>query len=164
MLFHRIAVPMARPGTCGAWCHGLRVMAIDGLVLDVADTPDNDKEFGHSGNDTAPSPFSQVRLVALGECGTHAVVDAELGGVSTGEQTLAATLIARFAPGMLVLADRNLCATRRSVAFLAQPGGIGGIFLDPMAYPDSKEGRGREHASKSVVVSRRMERRAEGSA
>jgi hypothetical protein len=107
LLFERIAVPMARPGTRGAWFHGLRVMAIDGLVLDVADTPDNDDEFGRSGNDTAPSPFPQVRLVALGECGTHAAVDAALGPVTTGEKTLAARLIARFAPGMLVLADRN---------------------------------------------------------
>jgi len=62
-------------------------MAIDGLVLDVADTPDNDKEFGRFGNDQSPGPFPQIRLVALGECGTHAVVDAELGGVHTGEQT-----------------------------------------------------------------------------
>jgi hypothetical protein len=45
------------------------------------------------------------------------------------------------------VADLNFCATRRFVAFPAQPGGIGGVFLDPMAYPDSKEGRGREHAS-----------------
>jgi Insertion element 4 transposase N-terminal len=164
LLFARIAVPMARPGTRGAWFHGLRVMAIDGLVLDVADTPDNDEEFGRSGNDTAPSPFPQVRLVALGECGTHAAVDAALGPVTTGEKTLTTELIARFAPGMLVLADRNLCATRRSIAFPAQLGGIGGIFLDPMAYPDSKEGRGREHASKPVAVSRRMERCAGGSA
>jgi hypothetical protein len=107
LLFQRIAVPMARPGTRGAWFHGLRVMAIDGLVLDVADTPDNDKQFGRSGTDQTPGPFPQVRLVALGECGTHAVVDAELGGVHTGEQALAAALIARFTPGMLVLADRN---------------------------------------------------------
>jgi Insertion element 4 transposase N-terminal len=96
LLFARIAVPMARPGTRGAWCHGLRVMAIDGLVLDVPDTPDNDKELGRSGNDTAPSPFPQARLVALGECGTHAVVDAEQGGVTTGEQILAAQLVARL--------------------------------------------------------------------
>ena len=107
LLFQRIAVPMARPGTRGAWFHGLRVMAIDGLVLDVADTPANQQEFGRSGNDETSGPFPQVRLVAVGECGTHAVVDAALGGVTTGEQTLAAQLISRFTPDMLVLADRN---------------------------------------------------------
>ena len=82
-------------------------MAIDGLVLDVPDTSDNNEEFGRCGNDQTPGPFPQVRLLALGECGTHAVVDAELSGVGTGEQTVATTLIAWFAPGMLVLADRN---------------------------------------------------------
>jgi hypothetical protein len=34
LLFERIAVPMAGAGTRGAWYRGLRVMAIDGLVLD----------------------------------------------------------------------------------------------------------------------------------
>jgi len=70
----------------------------------VPDTPANDEEFGRSGNDTTPGPFPQVRLVALGECGTHAVIDAALGPVATGEQTLAAELITRFISGMLVLA------------------------------------------------------------
>ena len=54
LLFERIAVPMARPGTRGAWFHGLRVMAIDGLVLDVPDTPENDEAFGRSGNEATP--------------------------------------------------------------------------------------------------------------
>ncbi|MGH3874052.1 MAG: transposase domain-containing protein [Pseudonocardiaceae bacterium] len=136
LLFERIAVPMARAGARGAWFRGLRVMAIDGLVLDVPDTPANDEAFGRSGNVTAPSPFPQVRLVALGECGTHAVVDAAFGPVTTGEQTLAAQLIARFTAGMLVLADRNLCATRRSIAFPVQPGGIGGSIPGPDGLPD----------------------------
>ena len=107
LLFERIAVPMAWAGTRGAWLRGLRVMAIDGLVLDVPATKANDKEFGRSGNASAPSPFPQVRLVAVGECGTHGIVDAAFGPVGTGEQTLAGQLIAGFTPGMLVLADRN---------------------------------------------------------
>ena len=52
-------------------------------------------------------PFLEVRLVAVAECGTHAVVDAVLGPVATGEQTLATQLIRRLTSGMLVLADRN---------------------------------------------------------
>ncbi len=107
LLFERVAVPMARAGTRGAWFRGLRVMAIDGLVLDVPAIPENDEEFGRSGNATASSPFPQVRLVALGECGTHGIVDAAFGPVATGEHTFAAALITRFSPDMLVLADRN---------------------------------------------------------
>jgi hypothetical protein len=45
----------ARPGTRGAWFHGLRLMAIDGLVLDVPDTPDSDEAFGRSGNEQTPA-------------------------------------------------------------------------------------------------------------
>ena len=57
LLFERIAVPMARAGTRGAWVHGLRVMAIDGLVFDVPDTTANDEAFGRGGNDQANGPF-----------------------------------------------------------------------------------------------------------
>ena len=32
----------------------------------------------------------------MGECGTHGITDAAFGPVGTGEQTLAARLIARF--------------------------------------------------------------------
>ncbi|MCX4869512.1 hypothetical protein OG571_02190 [Streptomyces sp. NBC_01369] len=34
--------------------------------------------------------------------------------------------------------ERCMCATRRLVVSPAQPGGIGGIFLGLMAYPDPK--------------------------
>ena len=46
-------------------------------------------------------------MVALVECGTHAVVDAELGGCRVGETTLAARLVRSVGEGMLVLADRE---------------------------------------------------------
>jgi hypothetical protein len=47
-----------------------------------------------------------VRLVGLVECGTHAVVDAAMGGLHLGEGTLARSL----GPGMLLLADQGLCS------------------------------------------------------
>src|ERR1700709_2840885 len=43
LLFERIAVPMARAGTRGAWVHGLRGMALAGLEFDVAATTANDE-------------------------------------------------------------------------------------------------------------------------
>jgi len=112
MLFERVAVPMARAGTRGAWLRGWRVMALDGVVLDVPDTPANLAEFGRSGNEETPSPFPQVRIVGLAQCGTHAVVDAARGPITIGEQTLTAELIPRLQPGMLVTADRNFYSYR----------------------------------------------------
>lgn len=40
-LFERLAVPVAKAGTPGAWLRDWRLMAIDGVMLDVPDTPAN---------------------------------------------------------------------------------------------------------------------------
>lgn len=106
-LFQRVAVPVAGRGTKGAWLRSRRLMAVDGFVLDVPDTPANVARFGRSQSGPKPSAFPQVRIVGLGECGSHAIVDAALGGCRTGEETLAAELVGSFEPGMLVMADRN---------------------------------------------------------
>jgi Insertion element 4 transposase N-terminal len=45
-LYVRVARPLAGAGTPGAWLGDLRVMAIDGVQLDVPDTADNEDEFG----------------------------------------------------------------------------------------------------------------------
>jgi hypothetical protein len=48
-----------------------------------------------------------VRLVGLGECGTHAIVAARLAAWRTSERALARELSADFEPGMLIIADRG---------------------------------------------------------
>ena len=45
-LFHALAGPLATPATPGAFLGGLRLMAVDGTTLDVADTPANARAFG----------------------------------------------------------------------------------------------------------------------
>jgi Insertion element 4 transposase N-terminal/Transposase DDE domain len=107
MLFERVALPCAQRGTRGAWLGVWRLMAIDGFVLDVADTPANRKEFGSSGGEKNPAPFPQVHLAGLGECGTHAIVSARLGPWRKNERHLAEELIVDFEPGMLIIADRG---------------------------------------------------------
>jgi hypothetical protein len=94
---------LAEAGTPGAFAFGLRLVAWDGTGLDAADTPANAEAFGvtQGGN-------PQVRLLALTECGTHALIDAVFDGVArASEQVLARRLLASLAPGMLLLADRN---------------------------------------------------------
>ena len=107
LLFERVAVPCAQRGTRGAWLGSRRLMAIDGFVLDVPDTKENAAAFGRSGGEKNPAPFPQVRLVGLGECGTHAIIAAWLAGWRVSERALAGELIADLGPGMLVIAARG---------------------------------------------------------
>jgi hypothetical protein len=106
-LFDRVAQPIAVPATPGAWYRGRRVMAIDGVVLDVPDTPDNVERFDKSEHRDGTSAFPQVRIVGLAECGTHAIVAAALDSWRTYERALTDRLLPQFRPDMLVLADRG---------------------------------------------------------
>lgn len=116
-LFDRVATPMAQPGTRGAWLHGYRLMSMDGTVIDVPDTTDNDSEFGRSGNDRQDAPFPQVRLVALAECGTHAIVGASFGAYRVSENELSDDLASYCEEGMLILADRKFFSHDRWARF-----------------------------------------------
>ncbi len=107
-LFDTVAVPLAQRSTQGSWLARRRLVAIDGTTLDVADTEANDAFFGRPGvNKGERSAFPQARLVALAECGTHVIFDAEIGTYSTSEQALARLLVDRLEAGMVLLADRG---------------------------------------------------------
>src|SRR5680860_1219635 len=95
-LFERGCVPLATPDTPGAFYRDWRLVSMDGTCLDVADTPDNDAEFGRpgSGRGEGVGAFPQLRLVALAECGTHAMFAAAMGPYGVGEPTLARQLVA----------------------------------------------------------------------
>jgi transposase IS4-like protein/DDE family transposase len=105
-LFERLAEPLAVPGTPGAWLGGRRLMAIDGVKLDIPDSPANIEGFGRPAGLTR-RPFPQIQVIGLAECGTHAVIAAEIGTVHVGEREIAAGLASSLEPGMLVIADRG---------------------------------------------------------
>jgi len=106
-LLEETAGPLAGQEQQAAFCSGMRLAAVDGMCLDLPATPQNGAEFGYPGNDSGPGPFPQVRVVGLGECGTRAILGAVLSPLATGEQPLARQLLAKLAPGDLLLADRN---------------------------------------------------------
>ena len=69
VLAERVIRLLSLPSTPGAFYRGMRTMALDGFVLDVADTPANARAFGRPGSGRAPGAFPQVRLLALCETG-----------------------------------------------------------------------------------------------
>jgi hypothetical protein len=107
-LFDRVAQPLATAEMPGSLLAGRRLVAIDGTTLDVADTAVNDEFFGRPGvNKGERSAFPQARVVALAECATHAIFEAEIGPYTTSELALSAALVDRLKPGMVLLADRG---------------------------------------------------------
>jgi hypothetical protein len=108
-LFDHVVHPLATDGTRGAWYRGLRLVAIDGATLDVPDTAENEERFGRagSGRGEGRGAFPQIRLVGLGECGTHAIFAVAMDSFSTAEKTLAERILPALRPGMLALADRG---------------------------------------------------------
>ncbi|MFB8413993.1 IS4 family transposase [Streptomyces albidoflavus] len=107
VLFARVCRPVAVPQTAGAWYRRWRLVAVDGTTLDLADTAQNDSFFGRPGSGRGTGAFPQARLVALAECGTHAVFGAAVGPLSASEPVLSRQLFGGLRTGMLLLADRG---------------------------------------------------------
>ena len=105
-VFRELAGPLAPVALEGSFYRGMRLAAVDGFVLDAPDTSANRAAFGGPVKNGQPAGFPQVRVVTLAECGTHAQVDAAVGGFNGGERELAIAL-AGSASGMLVIMDRN---------------------------------------------------------
>lgn len=107
-LFRRVVRPLATAETPGGWLAGRRLVAIDGTCFDVADSVENDEHFGRPGTSKGEqAAFPQARMVALIECGTHAIFDVEIGACTTGEVSMSRALVGRLGPGMLCVADRG---------------------------------------------------------
>jgi len=106
-LFQQLCQPIATPQTQGAFLFGLRLMAIDGVVEAVPDTPANASYFGRHTSGRGASAFPQVQGVLLAECGTHAVVDAGFWPYHTSERLGGFRMLRSLQRGMLVMWDRG---------------------------------------------------------
>lgn len=107
LLHDKLVKPIATKETRGAFFRKWRLTSLDGSVFDVADTVENDKEFGRPAASQGASAYPQLRLVALVENGTHVLFGSRLGGVrDTSEVALAHEVVPALKEGMLCLADR----------------------------------------------------------
>jgi len=92
----------------GAYYRRWRLLALDGSVWEMPDTPANRDFFGSACNQHGLAAFPQLRLAALCEVQTHAVVDFEYGPYRDSELALSEPLLRRAPGGCLVLMDRGL--------------------------------------------------------
>lgn len=97
----------AQPDTPHAFYGGMRLMAVDGFVLDVADTPANDRVFGRPGSGRSPGAFPQVRVLSLCEVGTHVLWRSSIKPCYRGEVPMASHLVRFLEENMLLLWDRG---------------------------------------------------------
>jgi Insertion element 4 transposase N-terminal/Transposase DDE domain len=120
ILFEEICRPIATRSTPGGFYRDWRVMAMDGVVLDAPDTPENNTQFTHTNTGRFPSAYPAVRILALVEAGTHAIVAASLGTATNNENSLVDGVLPGVEPDMLVTADRGLAGTHIFQALVAR--------------------------------------------
>jgi len=97
----------ATPDTPHAFYRGLRLMAIDSFVVNVPDTPANERAFGRPGSGRAPGAFPQARVLSLCEAGTHVLWRSLIKPCCRSEQVMAPYVLRFLAENMLLLWDRG---------------------------------------------------------
>lgn len=132
----------ATPKTPDSFYQGLRLMALDGFVVDVVDSPDNERLFGRPCNGTAVGAFPQARVLALCEVGTHILWKSQIKPVRRAEITLASVLLRHLTADMLLLWDRgflsydHVAQVLRSKAHLLARVKTGLVFTPLKRLPD----------------------------
>src|SRR5581483_5536542 len=109
----RIVKLLAGPGTHGAFHRDMRLMAIDGFVVDIADSRENERVFGRPQGGRTPGAFPQARIVALCEAGTHVLWRWLIKPIRVQEQKMADYLLGHLQAGMLLMWDRGFLSYRR---------------------------------------------------
>jgi hypothetical protein len=113
--------PDARPQL---W-RGLEVCAIDGTVLDVADSPATRAWLGRHKHRHGLAGYPQIQLIVLVHCTTRALIDSVFGPVAAREFGPATRLLRSLHTGMLVLLDAGFDAS----AFLSDVAATGAHFV-----------------------------------
>jgi hypothetical protein len=108
-LFERTVRLLATAQTPGAFYHTWRLMAIDGTVLSLPDSPANAQAFGYpDGGPRGRGARPQIRKLSLVEVGTHAEIALLVKGIKhAGEQRMVPALLRHLTPTMLLLWDRG---------------------------------------------------------
>jgi len=107
LLAEQVVRPLATKDMPGCFHRDLRMMAVDGFVLNLQDTPANERVFGRPQSGRTPGAFPQARVLALCEVGTHVICQHLIKPCHRGETSMAPWVLRGLAENMLLLWDRN---------------------------------------------------------
>jgi len=99
---------IAKETACRPSFHDFRVKVIDGVRLNLPDTPANVRAFGRPKSQRGPSAFSQLLAVVLLDAVTRAPLDAKIASYKASERAAADRLLRSVGVGDLLLLDRGL--------------------------------------------------------
>jgi Insertion element 4 transposase N-terminal/Transposase DDE domain len=165
LLARRVVGLLGTPDTPGAFYRGLRLMALDGFVLDLPDTPANERVFGRPQSGRSPGAFPQARVLALCETGSHVLYRWQVKPCRRGEVSMTAGLLRHLEADMLLLWDRAffsydhvrhirargahlLARVKKNLVLPVQQTLADGSYLSQV-YPSARD---REHDRHGVVV------------
>lgn len=89
---------------------GRRLVAVDGFVLNLADSEGNRRAFGRPKNGTSYGAFPQTRIVALCEVGSHVFFSFLAKPIRCGEATMAKHVYGDLQQKSLLLFDIGFCS------------------------------------------------------
>ena len=124
-LFETLAGPVAGRGQAGSFYRGLRTVALDGTHLHAPDEEQITWHYPKRCGDSREFGYPLLRLLAVVECGTRAVLAAVFGPETSGELAYARRLLNCLNASMLLLADAGFDA----VEFLRDVADTGAQFL-----------------------------------
>ena len=86
---------------------GLSVYGVDGSMLRIADTPENETAFGRPASSRGQAGYPQLRLVVLMVLRSHLLAGLAMGPCIVSEQTLAEPLWDKLPDSSLTIVDRG---------------------------------------------------------
>lgn len=109
-VYRDVVKPLCGVATPGAFYSRLRLVAVDGFVLNLPDSDKNRRAFGRPKNGTSLGAFPQTRIVALCEVGSRVLFSFLIKPIRCGEVTLAKHVYRDLPPQSLLLFDIGFCA------------------------------------------------------
>ncbi|WP_225085457.1 IS4 family transposase [Pectobacterium colocasium] len=87
--------------------HGLNLFAVDGVVWQTQDTPENEAAFGKASNQHGDKGYPQVRMACLMELSSHLITASAFGRYDVNEMRLAAELTGKTPDNSITLFDKG---------------------------------------------------------